>query len=149
MQPSVRTAHPKFNFRAAYFFQNGCKKQILLTEKPADLLTADSCRFFLFSPLTDGHGTYIPTENPMRPPVLNESKPQAPDEFSIRCEPNGTRVCFQWYLCSVTSSGIHFFMPYTSACANACSRSAIISSTCSIPTDRRISPGEIPASTSC
>ena len=25
-------------------------------------------------------------KNPLSPPVLNESKPSAPDEFSIRCE---------------------------------------------------------------
>lgn len=30
----------------------------------------------------------------MRPPVLSESKPQAPDELSIRCEPNQVRTGF-------------------------------------------------------
>ena len=48
----------------------------------------------LFVTQSDWIGNYIPDENPMRPPVLSESEPQAMDEVSIRCEPNGARVCF-------------------------------------------------------
>ena len=48
----------------------------------------------------DCHGTYILDENPMKPPVLSEYKPQAMDKLSIRCQQIGAGAYFQRYICS-------------------------------------------------
>ena len=43
---------------------------------------------------------YIPNVNPVKPPVLSESKPLAKDEVSTAARLNGARACLQWYIYS-------------------------------------------------
>lgn len=51
-----------------------------------------------------GKEKQIPNVNPVKPPVLSESKPEATDEVSIRCGRNGAGACLA--VASVFRTGV-------------------------------------------
>ena len=69
-----------------------------------------------------------------------------PFDLKIKIRKNLEMIC---YICNHFRSSFGFFEIIFYAFFNACSMSAMMSSTFSIPTERRIIPGDTPASASC